>query len=399
MGNVKAVDIRTPDDFGIKARLECWWWCGRLGHERFAAVPGQHMHGFCCPTCEVELAAEYRRVLQLAVGDVPELVAAWRDERPYDGLRVADLCGGVAGQNSGRTFSLRCVSGHKIDTVVNSFVGVGCPWCRGNTTRARPQSPLSEVDSELAATLHPTRNNELNVGVVPENYRKALWWKSLQCCGHEWQETIVERTLGRRPQAGRGHHYCPRCKSVWGSLAWLNPELAAEWHEDNALTPWHVKPFSAGFVVKWRCTADPGHEWKASVIDRSSGRLCPFCSTAGTSQIEQAFLTAAQSLDSDAASTRIGRWKVDVLVPSVRLVIEYDGVYWHRNKQEVDARKTVDLIQSGFLVARLRENNLGNLGLYDRHLLQLPFQFGFGRVGDVVTTLVEWAKGQEPLRR
>jgi hypothetical protein len=75
------------------------------------------------------------------------------------------------------------------------------------------------------------------------------------------------------------------------------------------------------------------------VVDRSAGRLCPFCSTAGTSRIERDFLAATQSHDPDAASTRFGRWKVGVLVPSVRLVIEYDGFYWHRDKQEIDARR------------------------------------------------------------
>ena len=89
-GNVKPSDIRTPEHFSIKARLECWWWCGRLGHGRFAAVPGEHRYGFCCPTCQSESRAEYERVMQLAVGDVSELVAAWRDERSYDGLRVVD---------------------------------------------------------------------------------------------------------------------------------------------------------------------------------------------------------------------------------------------------------------------------------------------------------------------
>lgn len=396
MGNVKPADIRTPDDFGIKARLECWWWCGRTAHERFTAVPGEHRYGFGCPTCRAESRAEYERVMQLPVGEVPELVAAWRDERPFDGLRVVDLCGGVAGQNFGKTFSLRCANGHKLDTVVRRFVDVGCPWCRGNATRAHPHPPLSEADPELAATFHPTRNGDLTVDTVPENYREPLWWTSVQCCRYEWQETIAERTLGRRPQAGRGHYYCPRCESVWGSLAWLDPELAAEWHEENSLTPWHVKPYSGDVVAKWRCIANPEHEWEASVVDRSSGRLCPFCSTAGTSRVEQDFLAAAQSHDPDAAATRIGRWKVDVLVPSVRLVIEYDGVYWHRGKQEVDARKTYDLVQSGFLVARLRENDLGNLDLDDPHLRQLSFRPGFGRVDDVMAELVGWARERQP---
>ena len=119
--------------------------------------------------------------------------------------------------------------------------------------------------------------------------------------------TVAERVLGRRPQAGRGHYYCPRCHSVFGSLAWLDPELAAEWHEDNDLTPPGTSSRSrAGSVVKWRCAANPEHLWEAAVSDRSAGRLCPHCSTAGTSQIEKAFLAAAQVHDPEASQHASG---------------------------------------------------------------------------------------------
>jgi Probable Zinc-ribbon domain/Protein of unknown function (DUF559) len=214
----------------------------------------------------------------------------------------------------------------------------------------------------------------------------------VQCCGHEWQEPIKERTLGRRPQAGRGRYYCPACESVWGSLAWLDPELAAEWHPDNELTPWHVKPFSGGVVVKWRCSANPDHEWEASVIDRSSGRLCPLCSTAGTSQIERAFLVAAQAIDSDADAARVGRWKVDILVPSVGLIIEYDGEYWHSRKQGTDLRKTRDLIRLGYRVARIRENNLPHLELGSSRLRQVTFRPAVGKVDATVQELINWGR-------
>ena len=130
------------------------------------------------------------------------------------------------------------------------------------------------------------------------------------------------RTLGRRPQAGRGHYYCPECQSVWGSLAWLDPALAAEWHEENTITPWHFKPYSGGAPVKWRCSTDPSHQWEATVIARSAGGLCPHCSMAGTSKIEQMFLAAAQRHDPDSGASRVGKWRVDVLVPSLALVIE-----------------------------------------------------------------------------
>ena len=393
VGNVNPAEQRTPDEFSVKARFECWWWCGKDSHPFFAARPGEHLVSFSCPHCRHEWLAEYERLMALPIADVPELVAAWSDERTYDGLRVRDLCGGVQAKNFGLSYSLRCPQGHKIDTVVGRFVTVGCPYCRGAETRKVPSPSIRAADPELAAIFHPTRNGDLTPDNTPINHRKPLWWKSVQCCGHEWQEEIGLRTLGRRPQAGRGHYYCPRCKSVWGSLAWLDPELAAEWHPDNELTAWHVKPFSGGVVAKWRCSVNAAHEWEASVIDRSSGRLCPQCSTAGTSQIEKAFLAAAQSIDPDADAARMGRWRVDVLMPSLKLIVEYDGEYWHRAKHDLDARKTRELIAAGYRVARIRENDLPHLELENSRLRQVSFRPALGRPEAVVEALAVWADG------
>lgn len=395
VGNVKADDLRTPEQFSMKARLDCWWWCGKEGHDWFASRPGEHLYRFICPRCEVERREAYDQLMRQPVAWMPELVAAWRDPRPYTGLRVEDLCGGVLGKNMGRTYVLRCPGDHKIDTVVRSFVTRGCPWCRGKEARQRPRDSIRTADPELAAIWHPTKNGDLTAENTPINYRKPLWWKSVQCCGTEWQEDITERTLGRRPQAGRGRYYCPECECVWGSLAWNDPELAAEWHPDNELTAWHVKPFSNGGPVKWRCSVDPSHEWEATVVERSSGRLCPHCSTAGTSQIEKAFLAAAQAIDPAADAAKVDRWKVDVLVPSVGLIIEYDGEYWHGGtfggKRDTDVRKTRALIGRGYHVARIRENDLPHLQLSNSRLRQVSFRPAFGRPEDVVPGLVAWA--------
>lgn len=392
MGNVAADDQRTPDQFSVKARLACWWWCGKEAHAWFKAPPWAHVPMFRCTHCDQDWQVEYRRIMAQPVAAVPMLVTAWRDERQYDGLRVEQLCGGVAAKNFGRTYSLRCPSNHKLDTVVRRFVTVGCPYCRGSETRQISRRSLGEADPELAAIFHPVRNGDLAPATTPENYRQPLWWKSVHCCGFEWQETIAERTLGRRPQAGRGYHYCPACRSVWGSLAWLDPELAAEWHPDNELTPWHVKPFSGGVDVKWRCAANPVHAWRASVMARSSGRLCPQCSTAGTSQIEKYFLAAAQALDPTADAARLGRWQVDVFMPEFALVVEYDGSYWHRDRVQVDVRKTQELIRIGYQVARIRENDLQHLQLENSRLRQVSFRPAVERPADVLQALVTWAR-------
>lgn len=385
-------DRRTPADFSIKARLDCWWWCGNGAHAQFLARPGRHLHRFNCPHCNEDRGRKMTALLAMPVKDVPQLVEAWRDPRPYDGLTVEDLCAGVSGQNAGLTYALRCPEGHKVDTVARSFVWDGCPWCNGNTTRKKPRDSIATADPELAAIFHPTRNGELTAETTPINHRHPLWWKSVQCCGYEWQETITNRTLGRRPQAGRGYYYCPRCETTWGSLAWLDPELAAEWHPDNPLTPWHVKPFSGGVTAKWRCSVDPTHEWTAPVGNRSSGALCPQCSMAGTSMIEKAFLAAAQAFDPAAEATRLGRWRVDVFIPSVNLVIEYDGEYWHRSKEDLDTRKTLALLDLGHLVARVRENDLPPLDLDSPRVRQVTFHPAVGRPDAAVASLVDWAR-------
>lgn len=389
LGNVNA-DPRTPDEFSVKARLRCIWWCGDPRHEVFEDTPGAHHRGFSCPHCFADRRRAYAATMNLPVASVPALVAAWRDERPYDGLTVRDLATGVAGKNFGLTYSLRCQSGHKIDTVVSRFVSEGCPWCRGKQTRARERPPLAIADPELAALFHSERNAPLTPDSTPDNYRGPLWWKAQHCCGHEWEETISDRVLGRRPQAGRGRYYCPRCESVWGSLAWIDPELASEWHPSNALTPWHVKPFSVGTTATWQCAN--GHVWDAPVINRSAGAQCPKCSMAGTSHIEQEFLAAARVIDPEAHPARIGKWRVDVFLPAASLVIEYDGSYWHRNKFDTDLRKTIELVDAGLKVVRIRENGLPHLELTDPRTRQVSYWPSSSTTPSrVVAEAVAWA--------
>lgn len=391
MGNVGS-DARTPDDFSVKARLECHWWCGDPSHRWFSAPPHQHDVRFSGPQCHQERIDSDRRSLNTSVADHPKLVDAWADPRPYDGLVVDDLCGGVDGQNRGLTYALRCPQGHKLDTVARSYFFAGCPWCRGNETRSIPPKSLADVDPEVSLTWHPSRNGEKTPENTPSSYRKPLWWQSRQCCGYEWEEALPERILRRRPQAGRGHWFCPNCESVFGSLAWLDPALASEWHEDNDLTPWHVKPFSGNVVVKWRCGADPSHEWEAAVADRSAGRLCPHCSTAGTSKVEQDFLATTQRHHADASPARVGRWRIDILVPGLRLAVEYDGSYWHGEKSALDERKTLELLDAGYLVARIRENDLPHLDLDHPRLRQVSFWPSAGDRESLVADLLAWAQ-------
>ena len=74
---------------------------------------------------------------------------------------------------------------------------------------------------------------------------------------------------------------CPYCSgrlpiSGKTDLATLEPDIAVEWnYKRNALLPTEVSRKS-GKKVWWICPS--GHEYKALIYNRSSGKGCPICS-------------------------------------------------------------------------------------------------------------------------
>lgn len=56
---------------------------------------------------------------------------------------------------------------------------------------------------------------------------------------------------------------------------------------------------------------------------------------------------------------KMGRYSVDFLIPKLRIALEIDGAYWHRNVAR-DKRKNVFLRKNGWSIIRLSENEIIN---------------------------------------
>lgn len=146
---------------------------------------------------------------------------------------------------------------------------------------------LYENSKKLTREWHPVKNAPLTPKVVSAGSSKKVWWRCSK--GHEWQAVVCNRGNGA------GCPYCTgrkACKD--NSLATLRPLFASEWHPDrNApLTPEDVTPGSPRNVW-WHCSA--GHEWQDSVLHRSHGRGCPFCSRRKVSR-EYSLLTISPAV-------------------------------------------------------------------------------------------------------
>lgn len=71
--------------------------------------------------------------------------------------------------------------------------------------------------------------------------------------------------------------------------------------------------------------------------------------------------------------------RVDCYVPEIKLVVEYDGAYWHKKRKKADTRKTKVLLKAGYTVVRVREKvdkyPLPELLVADPKYLELDYHF------------------------
>jgi len=113
--------------------------------------------------------------------------------------------------------------------------------------------------------------NELAPTDLTTGSGKKVWW--ICSNGHEWQETPNNRTSGTS---------CPYCSNHrvlagYNDLATTHPSLAKEWHptKNENITPQHVSRGS-NKKIWWICSK--GHEYEATISNRSIGKGCPYCS-------------------------------------------------------------------------------------------------------------------------
>jgi hypothetical protein len=330
------------------------------------------------------------------VSMIPELVAAWADDESrvrWEGMGdPANVM--VEGEYAGSRF--KCENGHFPRSAAGKFLRDGCDVCR----RTPPGEKRFVAEEEFAAQWHPDLNGSLTPESVVVKSTKLIWWRT-QCCGYEFRQSPINR-LPRGNPWEFSRVLCPQCGTVLSSLAYGYPDLAVEWSPNNPATAWQVR--AAGrtdFLPEWICSA--GHVWTATLSQRLRGMTCPECNEWGKSKVELAHHAAAVEVFGLAESGALlsydsfvsrGAWRVDIslLFHGGMVVVEYDGVYWHQpaDKQEVDRRKSLDLINAGCTVIRLREEGLPTLGIASPRYREFTVSPTEPRPDEVIRAIYDW---------
>ena len=234
----------------------------------------------------------------------------------------------------------------------------GCSRCtRFQVAEKRRQKKLETTSlaithPELLSEWDYEGNSESPYEVLPGSHRKYLW----KCpIGHSsYPCSIPNKTQGKG---------CPRCSGrivVPGEtdLASQYPYLAEEWDEKSNGKPASEVTAHNGHPFKWICRYC-GSSFPATVANRVLGDGCTFCSDKSTSFPEQAIFYYLSKCFQDVRNReKIQGTELDVLIPNTNTAIEYDGVYWHKNKEGQDQKKNEFCRSHNIQLIRIRDEEL-----------------------------------------
>lgn len=353
---------KKPSDYLGAGKEKVWWVCNKCGKQWQASLDSQ-ARGHGCPDCAIEKLVEKNNITNIVkrgslATRYPELVHFW--DHKLNGNKSPDRV--VPGSSAKVWWTTKC--GHSWKRAINSFVeNQTCPVC-ANKQLLMGFNDLKTLYPEIAKEWNYERNNSL-----PEEYlsgaRDSVWWKCSEC-GLEWKASI-----GGRVSTGSK---CKACSSLeggkknrenalkqTGSVELLYPDLLEEWdYSKNSILPSELTPYT-DTKIWWLCNKC-GRSWRTGIRNRTRMKSgCPSCASTGTSFPEQAIFYYVLKYYPDACNRYKdfgdkGITELDIWIPSINIAIEYDGEYYHSNKDLADKEKDDKCIEVGIELIRIKEN-------------------------------------------
>jgi hypothetical protein len=362
-----------PHDVRLGSATAVWWLCPVHPDHEWRTSPNARTNPANptgCPAC-----SGYQISATNNLAATFPAIAAQFDPFQNGGRHASEVLAGTS-----EVVTWRCNQGPDhiwaVSVVSRTAQDNGCPFCAGkklSVTNMLARYPHLVAEFDCVANAPETPET------LSESSGKQVWWRCSRGPDHRWRARVSSRALH-----GHGCVYCAGHRvSVTNSLATCCPGAAADLDPvlNDGLKAEQVTAGS-GRVVTWSCPDGLGHTWQTTVRSRVAGLAsghggCPLCQPTGVSQQQLAVASAlAHALPGltvnpwpPAIVSEGRRWRPDITVARLRLLIEYDGVYYHQGREGHDAQKSGALRAAGWTVVRMREEPLPLLHPHD---MQVP---------------------------
>ena len=373
----------TPEMFSYASNKKVWWKCSK-GHEWQAYInarTGKNHSG--CPICS-------NRIVLKGFNDL--LFQNQLLSKQWDYEKNGDLKPDQISATSSKKVWWICEKGHSFQAKVydRNKKNQGCPYCSNQKFDPKYNS-LAVLRPDLAKEWDYEKNRPLTPKDVLCGGNKKYWWK----CNKEPHSYL--QNIGDRVQKGSQCPYCSSQKLLKGfnDLATKKPELLCLWDYDKNtdVLPNEVMEFS-NKKVWWKCP-DCGYEWKTAINLVSSGSRCPKCSDVyKVSEPEQIIYYYLSKYFDDVEITAHREWlnnkEIDILLPSIKLAIEYDGAFWHKSTAKRDIEKSKTISKNGYSLIRIREDGLESIN-DGSHVIHVPISpYDYSRLSSTVNEIIQW---------
>lgn len=233
----------------------------------------------------------------------------------------------------------------------------GCPYCSGVRVSELNslEHNLPELLIDWSYELNTIKPSEVSIGSDIKR-----WWDCHRC-EYKWEATINHK---KNLIVG-----CPNCigsvLNDTNNLLFCNPILCEEWdYEKNKLRPENYFSKSSQ-SVSWKCKKC-SHSFVAVISNRNkdNGTGCPKCTARRqTSFGEQALRYYLLKIFKNTENRkklafRNQKIEADILIVDLKIIIEYDGLRYHKEKRREDTLKNMKFNSLGYKVLRLREEGL-----------------------------------------
>lgn len=291
-----------------KVLLKC-----EKGHTWMAPVSRLTTQGSGCPYCSHRLAFAGESDLQTTHPDLAQEL--------FDKSLATKL---TAGSNKKVKWVCRENPEHVWEATpyARTTKHTGCPYCSGRNI-IRGVNDFATIYPELTQSMV---NPELALNVGRTSEIKAQW-----ICPNN-PSHIWETTFNNRPHTG-----CPICANKMiapseNDIGTTHPDLAKELvNQEDAIR----YSYGSGVNLLWQC--EKGHQWRISPSHRTGKNStgCPICNPTGTSKSEKDLqeivktIMGSETVLCNDKTILPGRQELDIVVPSMKIAIEYNGTRWH----------------------------------------------------------------------
>ena len=334
-----------PSEVPHKSNKIFWWKCQKNTDHEWKTSVANRVQGRGCPYCSGNKVDHTNNLNAI----YPELASEWHPEK-NGAVSPSDVfC------RSTKKVWWKCSKGidHEWESSPRQRAkNSSCKFCDGFYLSYT--NSLEKTFPDIAQQWHIEKNGDLKAEQFTYRSNQNVWWKCSNGEDHEWLTSIAKRV--KNPN-------CPFCTgykvSKTNSLLHCFPEIAKEWDFNKNF---HLKPadvtYGSSLMVHWKCSRDPSHQWKARINSRTSpsqNNGCRWCSARQKSAPELRLLAELKALFEQVEyRPRIGGKELDLFLPEISIGIEYDGWYFHKNKQQIDSEKNEYFKSIGIKIFRLR---------------------------------------------